>query len=267
MVSDLKFEEAARDSARGTSCQVSQTCSDRLLVPLAEFPWHQEWEYGFPNMAYSHYLFLITLCPMVVALIILFTQPEGLHHTNTFEVQGTSLAILESDDCGDTVETAMSRGCVMDPMSGRLTPPRCYDSYIDDVWPYAYENATLGRSDRYGIDEFHYYEDDGLTRPLLTANDFLAFVKSFSNRSRRGDVFVQETVWHAAHCDYVALVGAQALSKLAVGKKDVWVPQLSLSEAHQKHCQHLHFLTWTHQFQGRPASSGIPDFVECHRLA
>lgn len=198
-----------------------------------------------PRQRFSRGTVLVANLALLTIAFVLFlaTVVTGLDRKNAPARVGTisagrghgnhDNAAARGEECGHTAKEAIDNGCRLDIMSNLWTPALCFDeAFANDTL-----NGVTAGANEFGLDEFWWYEDEELTRPL-TVDSLEVFLQQQARNDLPLEAFAPRS-FHAAHCSYLSRVGARGLQRLIDGETDVWVPEPSATLEHARHCEHV----------------------------
>ena len=143
------------------------------------------------------------------------------------------------EECGQSVEEAMSKDCVLDVMSNLWTPSRCYNSTfaLEALHGVAIgtENGGVGAPE-FGLNTYQWFEDEDLLHPISNPTELQQFLLQQEKRGLPLEAFTHMS-FHAAHCSYFQRMAAHGLDRLRRGEKHVWIPAVTTQPHHARHCE------------------------------
>ena len=164
------------------------------------------------------------------------------HQSSNYKAS-LDLPVDETTDleCGTDVHTAVDNGCPFDIMSNLWMHPRCYNSTFAQEGSQGVQVGTehggIGAPE-FGLGQWEWFEDEELTRPILTSDALQQFLARRSREGLTTDAFTHMS-FHAAHCSYLARVATEGLSRVQNGETDVWIPVVAADPTHARHCEHV----------------------------
>ncbi|KAK4493595.1 hypothetical protein PRZ48_015262 [Zasmidium cellare] len=181
---------------------------------------------------------------VIFTLTFVFYLVTMVTRLNSSDVKTTSSTTTElqiewPDECGQSVEEAMSKDCALDVMSNLWTPNRCYNSTFALE---ALQGVALGTegggvgAPEFGLHTYQWFEDGELTRPISNPTELEQFLLQRDKRGLPLEAFTHMS-FHAAHCSYFQRMAAHGLDRLRRGEKHVWIPAVTTQPDHARHCE------------------------------
>lgn len=136
-------------------------------------------------------------------------------------------------DCGNDIDTALSRGCIFDMMGNNWVPPLCHDvSFAASA-----KSGNHSFSPLFGLPSgFPWYTTPNPADPeAATISDLEAYLTTKARIDEEITAYTTEP-WHIAHCMYWLSSGVRAMNRLSRGERDVWVPRVVKKPEHAAHC-------------------------------